>query len=116
MLIEGKTENSNSLNAAWLKVNTKPCPKCKVLIEKNKGCMHMKCYSCGYHFCWLCMGEYINHESFYACNKYKPESTNVSEEEELLKKYTFYSDRFRDHIGGVRFSENEAELHLLNLR
>jgi hypothetical protein len=27
----------------WIKLNTKPCPKCKVPIEKNKACMHMTC-------------------------------------------------------------------------
>eukprot|EP00456_Euglypha_rotunda_P048551 TRINITY_DN38917_c0_g1_i1.p1 TRINITY_DN38917_c0_g1~~TRINITY_DN38917_c0_g1_i1.p1 ORF type:complete len:100 (-),score=9.39 TRINITY_DN38917_c0_g1_i1:39-338(-) len=30
----------------------KPCPKCQALIEKDKGCDHMKCTNCGYDFWW----------------------------------------------------------------
>lgn len=37
---------------------TKPCPKCGVRIEKNKGCPHMTCQKCSYEFCWGCMGPY----------------------------------------------------------
>lgn len=44
--------------ANWLKVNTKPCPKCKRPIQKNSGCMHMTCSQCRHEFCWLCMGDY----------------------------------------------------------
>ena len=45
----------------WIKLNTKPCPKCKVPIEKNKGCMHITCRACGHGFCWLCMGDKESH-------------------------------------------------------
>ena len=47
----------------WMKINTKPCPKCKSKIEKNQGCMHMTCRQCKYEFCWLCMGDYKNHNA-----------------------------------------------------
>ncbi|XP_065838439.1 E3 ubiquitin-protein ligase parkin-like [Oscarella lobularis] len=35
---------------------TKPCPSCRVPIEKNGGCMHMTCprQSCGHEWCWIC--------------------------------------------------------------
>jgi hypothetical protein len=34
----------------------KKCPGCKIYIEKNEGCSHMTCRSCGTHFCWHCLG------------------------------------------------------------
>jgi len=40
--------------SGWTVANTKQCPKCKIPIEKNKGCNHMTC-KCGFHFCWLCL-------------------------------------------------------------
>jgi hypothetical protein len=33
---------------------TRKCPRCKVPIEKNRGCNHMICLHCGTDFCWSC--------------------------------------------------------------
>ncbi|CAH1800432.1 unnamed protein product [Owenia fusiformis] len=35
--------------------NRKRCPKCRTLIEKNKGCNHVACSNCHSHLCWLCL-------------------------------------------------------------
>ena len=32
----------------------KPCPNCNVPIEKNGGCLHMRCWQCKADFCWAC--------------------------------------------------------------
>ena len=40
--------------------DVRPCPKCGVKIEKNKGCPHMKCEWCKFDFCWSCMNEEKN--------------------------------------------------------
>ena len=48
---QGKCTNLNkNLNS-----NLKCCPKCKVIIEKSRGCPEMKCNQCGFRFCWICM-------------------------------------------------------------
>ncbi|CDW78103.1 ibr domain containing protein [Stylonychia lemnae] len=45
----------NNTTVGWiLKKDAQKCPKCKVLIEKNDGCIHMKCYKCQHYFCWGC--------------------------------------------------------------
>ncbi|XP_062952601.1 E3 ubiquitin-protein ligase parkin isoform X2 [Cynocephalus volans] len=39
-----------------IKKTTKPCPRCHVPVEKNGGCMHMKCPQpqCRLEWCWNC--------------------------------------------------------------
>ncbi|XP_062386462.1 E3 ubiquitin-protein ligase parkin-like [Sardina pilchardus] len=39
---------------------TRPCPKCRVPIEKSGGCMHMVCprASCKFEWCWICRVEW----------------------------------------------------------
>uniref|UniRef100_A0A4W2EMX5 E3 ubiquitin-protein ligase parkin n=1 Tax=Bos indicus x Bos taurus TaxID=30522 RepID=A0A4W2EMX5_BOBOX len=39
-----------------IKKTTKPCPRCHVPVEKNGGCMHMKCPQprCQFQWCWNC--------------------------------------------------------------
>lgn len=39
----------------------KSCGKCKIWVEKNKGCDHMTC-RCGYQFCYKCGGKYMDCE------------------------------------------------------
>lgn len=37
----------------------KQCPKCRIFVEKNKGCDHIAC-RCGHHFCYKCLGSHPN--------------------------------------------------------
>uniref|UniRef100_A0A8B9NLL1 E3 ubiquitin-protein ligase parkin n=1 Tax=Accipiter nisus TaxID=211598 RepID=A0A8B9NLL1_9AVES len=39
-----------------IKKTTKPCPSCNIPVEKNGGCMHMKCPrpQCRFEWCWNC--------------------------------------------------------------
>ena len=40
------------------------CPKCNALIEKNKGCNHIRCH-CGAHICWVCVQSFPDADSVY---------------------------------------------------
>ncbi|XXQ38142.1 RING-type domain-containing protein [Plasmodiophora brassicae] len=51
---------------AAIRQSTKPCPECRVPIEKDEGCLHMQC-RCGHHFCWNCMRPWTGHGNFYRC-------------------------------------------------
>ena len=99
----GKTEDDTS---NWLKLNTKPCPKCKTSIDKNGGCMHMTCRNCKHNFCWLCLGDYANHGKETGkglCGSYadvekagRASKSDIDKNrlERDLKKMEFYSNRF----------------------
>lgn len=50
----------------WILRHTKPCPGCKINIQKQGGCMHMTCSKCRHEFCWTCMGRWAHH---HVCNK-----------------------------------------------
>lgn len=39
---------------------TRPCPNCRFLIEKTKGCDHMTCLKCSHEFCWRCSKPYTS--------------------------------------------------------
>jgi len=42
----------------------RPCPKCKMFIEKNSGCNKMTCTNCGGYMCWLCGKSISGYEHF----------------------------------------------------
>ncbi|XP_062099424.1 probable E3 ubiquitin-protein ligase ARI8 [Humulus lupulus] len=96
-----------SENANWILVNTKSCPQCKRLIEKDHGCNHMRCAPpCRYEFCWHCLGEWSS-KSFHSCNKYLSEAVSEADETEIkrrevvkasLLKYTHYYNRWAANL------------------
>ena len=60
-LANWKSKFKDAASVIWLLNNTKQCPKCKQLIEKNGGCNHMTCQNCKYEFCWYCGHEWSTH-------------------------------------------------------
>ncbi|CAL2034160.1 unnamed protein product [Caenorhabditis brenneri] len=67
----GKSDSSDSTTQEWLVTNTKGCPRCSTLIEKNGGCSHMKCPNkkCRFSFCWKCHESWSKHK--FSCDKKK---------------------------------------------
>lgn len=59
-------KRGSKLFKAWTKsrtegaINARPCPKCKVFIQRLEGCDQMSCPRCRTQFCYLC-GERIVH-------------------------------------------------------
>ncbi|KAG6841624.1 hypothetical protein C0991_009049 [Blastosporella zonata] len=50
----------------WMKDHdVKPCPGCKVLIERAEGCNHMTCTQCKTHICWVCLQTFPGGNGIY---------------------------------------------------
>lgn len=73
---------SNSTNAAvqemklaedeiatmqWKVVNSKSCPRCCILINRDDGCNKVDCTMCGMRFCWICRSPWSEKCGFYKC-------------------------------------------------
>ncbi|KAF5380051.1 hypothetical protein D9615_006139 [Tricholomella constricta] len=59
-------EADNNLFKKWMqKHDVKPCPGCKVLIERAEGCNHMTCTQCKTHICWVCLQTFPKGDGIY---------------------------------------------------
>lgn len=97
--------NDDSETCNWISANTKECPKCKAVIEKDGGCNHMICknVACKYDFCWVCLGPWEPHgSSWYNCNRYDEDVSKMARADqqkhrEDLERYLFYCNRYMNH-------------------
>lgn len=97
----------------WLAKNTKDCPKCGTLIEKNGGCNHMTCrvVSCRHEFCWVCLGPWAPHgNTWYKCNKFEAQDGKEARDKFSAKRFEmdrflFYSNRFKNHMDSLKFED-----------
>jgi len=106
---KNKDEGSNM---TWILANTKSCPKCNNPIEKNQGCMHMKC-RCGFEFCWLCGADDTNYQHTRdgrPCNSFQ-ESAGDEEMEvarKNLARYAHFFERYRSHNHAQQIAQNKT--------
>jgi len=62
-----RADGGDGLFAQWMRDNdVKPCPGCKVPIEKALGCNHVTCTLCSTHMCWLCATPFANGAGVYS--------------------------------------------------
>lgn len=93
--------------------STKPCPKCRVFIEKSQGCDHMTCRyeasGCGLEFCWVCLKNWKGHKG---CNSY----AHVKTEEKKIKssvdyqRYLHYFSRYKNHSEAMNLAYQLKEV------
>lgn len=111
----------DSETANWIDVNTQACVKCFTLIEKNGGCNHMTCSKCKYEFCWICLGDWAEHNSsYYKCNRYVKQDEDAkkkrSEKEDSLNRYLHFYKRFTVHqnsMNGDQHTLNSVHRYML---
>lgn len=102
-------------NMDWIVSHTKPCPNCQRPIEKNKGCMHMHCTRCNFHFCWLCMGDWSKHGEntggFYNCTLFEAQRKENDPNE---KKRETAKNNLNRHLQFFeRWSEHDKAMKIL---
>ena len=100
----------DKLNLQWKKNNTKKCPKCKVDVFKNTGCMHMVCFNCKHNFCWLCLGGKERHPNshFASCNNPPSEDVDAPKDpqsnDQELNKLKFCLNRYLEHENSLKIN------------
>jgi len=111
-----KKVEKDSETGNWMRENTKECPKCNALIEKNGGCNHMTCRiaTCRYEFCWVCLGPWTPHgNTWFKCNRFESKDAQDARDQLSVKRFElerflFYSNRFKNHMDSLKFEDKLA--------
>jgi hypothetical protein len=52
----------------WKLNNSKNCPRCWTIINREEGCNKVDCLMCGNRFCWVCLSPWSEKCGFYRCH------------------------------------------------
>lgn len=74
----------------------------------------MTCVTCKYHWCWVCLGEFKNHDSYFNCNKFDPkkaeaDAKNAESAKTEIERYNFYFERWLNHKNSIKNVKNKME-------
>jgi ariadne-1 len=101
-----------ALNQKAIASFARPCPRCKIAIEKNGGCNHMTCHKCHFHFCWQCMQKFGSGEDggtdgyrTHKCNGYYQEDKKIKEDHGDWERFRWYSERYNNHARSFNFEK-----------
>jgi len=65
----------------WTLANSKRCPSCCILINRDEGCNKVDCLHCGFQFCWICEESWSSKCGFYKCGIKENEKEKQKEKE-----------------------------------
>lgn len=109
--------------SSFIDVDAKACPRCGMPIQKSLGCLHMTCI-CGYEFCWMCLGKWLNHVSItpvnYVCNKFSLASSPIIYNpalqfmsiESQKRRFEHYFARYMNHKASIEMAKTKHALAL----
>ena len=97
---------------AWLAKHSKPCPNCRVPIQRRDGCNHMTCSKCNHEYCWVCLGKWSIHDSatggYFSCFRFQS-AQNAGKRLKLTDaeqdKRSFIRRRYLGHLEHLRYEE-----------
>ena len=109
-------------STAYVAAHSKPCPSCKVPIQKIDGCNHMTCGKCEHEFCWVCLGRWRIHGSrtggYFDCNRYRAarntakqlekakESAKLLANKQQMKYFKHVYSRYVNHTRSLEYEES----------
>jgi ariadne-1 len=96
-----KKESDDSQTVNWVIANTKDCPKCRKMVEKNGGCNFMHCSQCQTHWCWVCEQAMKDHEE-HKCNTFTAKAGERNSAASDLARYMHYLTRHQNHAKSQR--------------
>ncbi|CAI0465495.1 unnamed protein product [Linum tenue] len=108
------TKKNQDATDSWITVNTKPCPKCHKLVQKDGGCNLVIC-TCQQAFCWLCgaaTGRDHTWDSIanHSCGRYKEDYKKKSETaKKELDRYMHYYDRYKAHLDSLKLELKQEQ-------
>jgi len=66
-ILDGISGKERIANLKWKIANSKSCPRCYTLINREEGCNKVDCTMCGHRFCWMCLSSWSEKCGFYRC-------------------------------------------------
>lgn len=109
-------------STAYVAANSKPCPGCKVPIDKIDGCNHMTCGKCQHEFCWVCLGRWSIHGGrtggYFSCNRFRAarntakqlerakETARLRANKQQVKYFKHVYSRYVNHTQSLQYEES----------
>ncbi|CAO3643091.1 unnamed protein product [Cunninghamella blakesleeana] len=82
MLQQKNMDKDQLASIQWKLNNTRPCPNCSVLINRDEGCNRVDCLLCGHRFCWLCLSSWSQQLcGFYQCGQKQQQQKDEDDEQ-----------------------------------
>ncbi|KAI8976799.1 hypothetical protein BDB01DRAFT_307712 [Pilobolus umbonatus] len=76
-LLHSKIDKETKATLQWKLDNSRPCPSCSIMINRDEGCNKVDCLYCGHSYCWLCLSPWKEGCGFYRCTIQSNKSYDV---------------------------------------
>ncbi|KAI7906419.1 uncharacterized protein BX663DRAFT_496350 [Cokeromyces recurvatus] len=92
----------------WELNNSRRCPNCSIMINRDEGCNKVDCSYCGFCFCWTCRLSWTEGCGFYRCLNEKEEEEENNDDIPSFKYEALKEEK--TEIGVPNIKNIEARL------